>query len=52
MSEAQAAIDSIADGDKWFRCAVMLAGGGQLRRGEVLGLQRGDIDLKIWQRED
>ena len=45
MAEAQAAIDSIPPRDDWFRTAVMLAAWGQLRRGEVLGLQRGDIDL-------
>ena len=45
MAEAQAAIDSIPAADSWFRTAVMLAAWGQLRRGEVLGLQRGDIDL-------
>ena len=28
-----------------YRCAVFLAAWGQLRRGEVLGLQRGDIDV-------
>ena len=28
-----------------LRCAVLLAAFAQLRRGEVLGLQRGDIDL-------
>jgi integrase len=46
MVEAQAALDSISDGDKWFRCAVTLASWAQLRRSEVLGLQRGDIDLE------
>ncbi len=45
MAEAQAAIDSIPPKDDWFRTAVMLAAWCQLRRGEVLGLQRGDIDL-------
>ena len=45
MAEVQAAIDSIPPKDDWFRTAVMLAAWGQLRRGEVLALQRGDIDL-------
>ena len=45
MAEAQAAIDSINDKDAWFRTGVMLASWVQLRRGEVLGLQRADIGL-------
>ena len=40
--ECQAAIDAIPEE---YRCAVMLGAWGQLRRGEVLGLQRQDVDI-------
>ncbi len=40
-AECQAAIDAIPEK---YRCAIMLGAWGQLRRSEVLGLQRGDID--------
>jgi integrase len=42
IPEVLAAADAMPDR---FRVAVLLAAFGQLRRGEVLGLQRGDIDL-------
>ena len=42
MEQCQAAIDAIPER---HRCAVMLGAWGQLRRSEVLGLQRGDIDI-------
>lgn len=43
VAELQAAIDAAPER---FRCALLLAAWGQLRRGEVLGLQRRDINLK------
>lgn len=42
MEQCQAAINAVPE---HYRCAVMLGAWGQLRRSEVLGLQRGDIDL-------
>ena len=43
--ECQAAIDAIPKHYEKYRCAVMLAAWGQLRRGELLALRRGDLDL-------
>jgi integrase len=40
--EAQAAVNAMPEG---LRCALLLATWCQLRRGEILGLQRQDIDL-------
>jgi integrase len=42
VAECQAAVDATPER---YRCAVLLAAWGQLRRGEVLALQRGDVDL-------
>lgn len=42
LAEVQAAVDAVPDR---YRLALLLAAWCQLRRGEVLGLQRRDIDL-------
>lgn len=42
VAECQAAVDAVPEET---RCAVLLAAWGQLRRSEVLALQRRDIDL-------
>jgi integrase len=47
MAECQAAIDAIPVRYEKYRSAIMLAAWGQLRRGEVLALQRRDIDIEL-----
>jgi integrase len=43
VAECQAAIDATPEE---YRCAILLGAWGQLRRGEVLALQRRDVDLE------